>query len=194
MVLIRKAIPFEISKSKSHGWKRYQENSKTDPIVCRKVECLSPNSLVPKFRYPSSNLGSPFSISIKKRRKGYTIPCLWEEEVVHYNVNQCVWLRLDSKSKNDLPELPTDSGLSLEAFLVAALCSSTSWRRSQIWLDQIFSFKWRRVFLTYHPWSNFGHRFYQVVQQCPTVIMSLLLSYHLPFLQIRGKCWVPATY
>lgn len=75
----------------------------------------------------------------EKRRKGYTIPCLWEGRVVHYsvNLNQCVWLRLDSKSKDDLPELPTDSGLSLEVFLVAALCSSTSWRRSQIWLDQI---------------------------------------------------------
>lgn len=31
---------------------------KTDPIVVGIVECLSPNCLVPKFRYPSSNLGS----------------------------------------------------------------------------------------------------------------------------------------
>ena len=46
---------------------------KTDPVVVGMLECLSPNSLVPKFRYPSSNLGSPFSISIKKRRKGYRV-------------------------------------------------------------------------------------------------------------------------
>ena len=128
----------------------------------------------------------PISHFHEKQRKGYTIPCLWEEESFITTLIYIYDYVLIPRHKTTFLSYQQTPAWVLRLFLlqhyVPALPGEDlryDWIRSSALSDGL---------LFFHTINDPILDTYSTKRSNRN--MSLLLSYHLPLLQIRGKCWV----